>query len=450
MPFPIDSNRRRPVAPQPQTETPPKPSPADPKKAEQKKKEEYEYKPDYGHQTIRSRDAFVGGKVGGERWNRNNHDAPWERNVRDLLPGGRNSSAQGTEGNGPRAQGAKGEDRNVSAASQNERNRGVSVKYNGVRADVFNGGNKHEVALWEDKAEFGKKGDAYQGKHEVSVASAGVEYKGAVGLDPSRATAYVRGSAEARANLVSGEISRKSEYGIGSTARGLKGNVGVNAKVGGEVAFDPRKGQVAANVNGELFAGAKVGVEVEQTIGPLGAKGGLELSAGLGAELEADVGLKDGKLTAKFDVGATLAIGASVEVGFSVDVAMIGNGVVGGAKFVAGEATELAGNAKEFVGDARQVVTGVANNTQKAIARTYNDATQTATGLSHGVQRYATAQSKGAKKLATKVLRGTHQYATAKYNSAKQKLEGAARSTQQYVTTQYNRATNFVKGLFGW
>jgi hypothetical protein len=165
----------------------------------------------------------------------------------------------------------------------------------------------------------------------VALGQAARSYEASVSANP-RDGLQAELSGEAGLYAVSGEGKFSVGSDLGTTTGEASAQVG--AAVGGnaEVTFNPLGGDVAATVGADGFLGARVGAEVSHTAGPLGASAGIEGFAGVGAELEVDFGLKDGTLSAQFDIGAALILGGSLEFGVSVDAAAIGNSVVDGAK----------------------------------------------------------------------------------------------------------------------
>ncbi|CAM4113253.1 hypothetical protein G4177_01215 [Corallococcus sp. ZKHCc1 1396] len=200
-------------------------------------------------------------------------------------------------------------------------------------------------------------GDANSNFHttvEGQALTADVGAQGNVSIDPLSGKIGAEGTVEARADLVRGSVEGHADTALGRSEWGAEGNVGAEATATGQVVLDPLNGQAAASVHGEAFAGARASAEVTQEIGPATVTAGAEAFAGIGVEFEANVGLKDGKLSANFDVGAALGIGASIEFGFSVDVGKIGEGV--------SNAVQDIGNAVQNVGEGiKNVGEGIKN-----------------------------------------------------------------------------------------
>ncbi|MBN8229826.1 hypothetical protein JYK02_20135 [Corallococcus macrosporus] len=189
---------------------------------------------------------------------------------------------------------------------------------------------------------------------EGQVLAADVAAQGNISIDPRHGKIGAQGSVDARADLVRGSVEGHADSALGRSEWGAEGNVGAEATATGQVVLDPLHGQAAASVHGEAFAGARASAEVSQDIGPATVTAGAEAFAGIGVEFEANVGLKDGKLSANFDVGAALGIGASLEFGFSVDVGKIGD--------TAKNVVEGVGNAVQNVGEGlKNVGEGIKN-----------------------------------------------------------------------------------------
>ena len=96
-------------------------------------------------------------------------------------------------------------------------------------------------------------------------------------------------------------------------------DIGAKASAHGELTIDPAKGIYAAKVGGEAFAGARAGAEAKVNLGKFGSAGArAEAWAGVGASFKAEAGFKDGRLKARFELGAALGIG--FKLGFNVDI----------------------------------------------------------------------------------------------------------------------------------
>jgi hypothetical protein len=97
-------------------------------------------------------------------------------------------------------------------------------------------------------------------------------------------------------------------------------SVGAGANANAQVAFNPLKGDVGVSGGGSAFAGAQA-----NETGSLGAAGTsvsetAGVGAGIGVDAKADLGIKDGDISASFDVGGYLGVGGNVDVSFNVNV----------------------------------------------------------------------------------------------------------------------------------
>ena len=174
---------------------------------------------------------------------------------------------------------------------------------------------------------FGDVNGKFHTTVEGQALTADVAAQGNVSFDPRHGKIGAEGSVDVRADLVRGSVEGHADSALGRSEWGAEGNVGAEATATGQVVLDPLHGQAAASVHGEAFAGARASAEVSQDIGPATVTAGAEAFAGIGVEFEANVGLKDNKLSANFDVGAALGIGASIEFGFSMDLGKVGDAV---------------------------------------------------------------------------------------------------------------------------
>lgn len=168
---------------------------------------------------------------------------------------------------------------------------------------------------------FGSPGGLAQGQGSFTVGQASVSGSGKVSLEGGALKAT--GQVQASATLLNAQGSVK--IGKGDYTLDAKGEayVGAKAKASGELVIDPAKGIYAAKVGGEAFAGAKVGAEANVNLGKFGSAGArAEAWAGVGASFNAEVGFKNGRLKARFDIGAALGIG--FKIGFNVDINLKG------------------------------------------------------------------------------------------------------------------------------
>lgn len=97
-----------------------------------------------------------------------------------------------------------------------------------------------------------------------------------------------------------------------------EGQAGAMASAKGNISIDPRNG-VAAQVGGELFAGAQVKLEASGELGDsVDASAGVDLKAGIGVEVSGDVELSLDVLRVDAEIGGALGIGADVSISVSV------------------------------------------------------------------------------------------------------------------------------------
>lgn len=164
---------------------------------------------------------------------------------------------------------------------------------------------------------FNALGGLAQGAGRVSVGEAYVHGDGHVGIEGGALKA--NGDVEASATAL--DASGSLHIGKGDYALDAQGEayVGARAKATGELTIDPAKGIYAAKVGGEAFAGARAGVEANVNVGQFGGAGArAEAWAGVGAAAHAELGFKNGRFKARFDLGAALGVG--FKFGFNVDI----------------------------------------------------------------------------------------------------------------------------------
>jgi hypothetical protein len=195
-----------------------------------------------------------------------------------------------------------------------------TLETSGYEQELASGNVGREWAAFQGSHTSGDVDGSFHNTVEGEALTAGANANGSVSFDPANGKVIAQGGASAQANLVRGSVEGHVDSPVGRTSWQAEGNVGAEASVTGQVVVDPLNGDVAAQVGGEAFAGARASGEVTQEVGPATATVGAEAFAGIGAEFEANVGLQDGKLSANFDVGAALGIGGSVEFGVELDV----------------------------------------------------------------------------------------------------------------------------------
>jgi hypothetical protein len=192
---------------------------------------------------------------------------------------------------------------------------------------------------WEDN--YNKN---YSGSGEVIP---GIRVSGEISQEANVfAGAYSKGDSEIKWNSDQASIraSTQSMIGVEATERtsykgnldieGIDRNLGVDANsqtrvfAGSKVSAETDIVISKDNIHGDLGAKAFAGIEIEKKLdGSLSVDGDSfaraetygGLKAGIGAELNADVGYRDGQINFGMDLGATLGIGASGGFKGSVD-----------------------------------------------------------------------------------------------------------------------------------
>lgn len=223
-----------------------------------------------------------------------------------------------------------------------------TLETSGFEQTVAEGQWQQDWTAFSGEHVMGSEDGAFYNRAEGEALTAGVSANGSVAVDPTNGKIIASGAVEANADLVRGSVEGHVESPVGRTTWAAEGNVGAEASVTGQVVVDPLHGDVAAQVGGEAFAGARASAEVTHEIGPASATVGAEAFVGIGVEFEANVGLQDGKLSASFDVGAALGIGASLEFGFEVDVGKVGETVQNVAEDIGEGLKNAAEGVKDF------------------------------------------------------------------------------------------------------
>lgn len=168
-------------------------------------------------------------------------------------------------------------------------------------------------AEWEGALASKQWGDDKNGVR-VEALSARAEANAEAGIGPTGASATATAAAggylaRASGQFQSGEWNGMSAKGSGSAYAGAE------AKVGGEASIGP--GGAKVGVNAEAFAGAKMEGDVTGKIGPAEVTAGGELSVGIGAHADIDGEISMEKVDVSVDIGATLGIGGGVKFDIS-------------------------------------------------------------------------------------------------------------------------------------
>jgi hypothetical protein len=205
---------------------------------------------------------------------------------------------------------------------------------------TYEGTAEKSKTFAQGKASFENKKNGVSGSGSYNVgATAKATGKAKIGLSGVQAD----GRAEAG---VSAEAKGNVKFGKGPVKGEVNGTVSAKAKVSvdGSVTIDPKKGTYHAKVGGEAFAGVKAKVDGSVNLGKHAKVGAhAEAQAGIGASFNAEAGIKNGRLKAKFSAGAALGIGG--KAGFEVDINV--KPVVDAAKKVKAAGQSVVNKAKE-------------------------------------------------------------------------------------------------------
>ncbi|QSQ21446.1 hypothetical protein JY651_40710 [Pyxidicoccus parkwayensis] len=183
------------------------------------------------------------------------------------------------------------------------------------------GSFEKSVVGYGKSGSFGSPGGIAQGQGSFTVGELSASGSGKVSFEGGALKAV--GDLKATATLLHAQGSARIGKGDYNLEASGEAYVGAQAKAHGELTIDPAKGIYAAKVGGEAFAGARAGVEAQANLGKFGSVGGrAEAWAGVGASFNAELGFKNGRLKARFDIGAALGVG--FKLGFNVDIDLKG------------------------------------------------------------------------------------------------------------------------------
>lgn len=170
--------------------------------------------------------------------------------------------------------------------------------------------------VWRGRSDFvtpagGSNGEFY-GEGSAEALSAGV-----TGSSSFSATQGLQAKIEAEANLAKaeGQIGYRNDY----SDVHLAGSAQVGASGEGEATFSTD----GVEVEGEVFAGARVGGDIEGSVGGIGITGGAEGWAGAGAGAGARFEFEDGKWHIGANAGLAWGLGGKASVGIVIDPAEI-------------------------------------------------------------------------------------------------------------------------------
>ena len=165
--------------------------------------------------------------------------------------------------------------------------------------------------LWDEQVLGGTWGDE-DGNHvsgELLGTEGSADYEAGISKDGLVASGGVM--AGAYVAKVSGAYS--NSYGTQAEGKAYVG-AEANADAGVKIGLDGAK----ANVGGEVFVGGKAEGSVSQDLGPVDVGVGGEISYGIGAHAEADAEFSADNIGVSVDLGATLGIGGGIkfDIGF--------------------------------------------------------------------------------------------------------------------------------------
>ena len=190
--------------------------------------------------------------------------------------------------------------------------------------------------FWNKSGEvFHFPGEAGSGKPGFAEGDAkffGYSTTGGGRLDPSGVGFNANGEA----------FLGKAEGKAGLKYRGGETTVQGDAFAGGKLGLDVGAGRLSdgslgVRSNAEAFAGAEASAGITQRVGPVSVTPNVGVEAGIGANLDAELGYQGGHLRGNFGAGAAFGLGAKGGVSFDVDVAgaakdlqKLGSGAVDG------------------------------------------------------------------------------------------------------------------------
>lgn len=175
--------------------------------------------------------------------------------------------------------------------------------------------------LWEKKGSVTESWSAAEkswgegpNSARVSAGEFRTEADGSIGLGPTGMTAAGSIGLGAYAARAEGQFQSKEWNGMAVGGQG-QAYVGGELKAQGDVSIGP--GGAKVGVNAEAFAGAKAEGELTGKVGPAEVTAGGELSVGVGAHMDVDAEVTWEKVDVSFDVGAALGVGAGVKFDIS-------------------------------------------------------------------------------------------------------------------------------------
>jgi hypothetical protein len=175
------------------------------------------------------------------------------------------------------------------------------------------------------------------GEWHALAGRAGASAMAGANLRQGRVSAQA--GAEVAADVVGGSV--EGQWGRAGSLQGAL--VGDRAGANGGLDIDPRRGTATLGVGAEAFAGAEVSGSVAYQNRYAGVGVEARGQAGAGVAAHAELGLTQGRLRARADLGACLGLGGRVTVNVDVNVGAIyqdSKDAVAGAARAAGGALQ--------------------------------------------------------------------------------------------------------------
>ncbi len=224
--------------------------------------------------------------------------------------------------------------------------------------------------LFQARGEWGNPSGPFYAQGSVALGQAVLQAQGSVSANLKNLTFNAQGTFQSSIYAVNAQGQIQARTPLGLTQVGGYAQVGANLSGAGSVAIDPMHGTLAARLGVDAFVGARAGVSLNQTLGPVSAGMIAKAAVGVGVKFDADVGFQKGKFTAKFNIGAALGIGFEIGFKFSVDFNKIGKSITDGIKGLgkaAGRVFKGVGAAVGWLGGQAKKVGQAAQKAVKAV-----------------------------------------------------------------------------------
>ena len=272
---------------------------------------------------------------------------------------------------------------------------------------VAEGRAEARASVLSASGSFGRPGGPVHGAGSVAVLEAGASASGKVSANLRDLQLRAEGKVSANVDLARAEGHIEVGAGAYLGARGWgQARAGADAEAEGSIGFDPSRGEIAAELGGDVFAGARAQGRIGGTLGPVTASAQAGVQAGIGANFSAHAGLKDGKLSVGVDIGAALGIGIRLKLDLSLNfkpiIDVVKKGWNAAKDFVLGAGKKIG----EFVGSLKKGVekaVGWIGNGAKNVGKALGDAAKT---VGKGIGDAAKAVGKGIGKAAKSIGKG--------------------------------------------